>query len=62
MLPEAKVIEIYYMADYFYKEFAKGRKKYKLEDKIHNHRNKQNRTGYTEIMAILIQFGRFQMF
>ena len=43
MFSEAKVTEIYCMADDFCKEFTLQQKKYMIEDKGHKHRNKPNR-------------------
>ena len=40
MFSEAKVTEIYCMADDFCKEFAKAQEKYMVEDRNHKHRNK----------------------
>ena len=64
MFSEAKVTEIYCMADDFCKEFAKVQEKYMVEDKSHKHRNKPNRMGDAEIMVILILFhsGGFRCF
>ncbi len=42
MFSEAKVTEIYPMADDFCKEFAKTQEKYMIEDKNHKHRNRPN--------------------
>ena len=56
MFSEAKVTEIYCMADDFCKEFAKVQGKYMVEDKSHKHRNKPNRMSDAEIMVILILF------
>ena len=64
MFPEAKVTEIYCMADDFCKEFAKTQEKYMVEDKNHQHRNKPNRMSDAEIMVILLLFhsGGFRCF
>ena len=64
MFSEAKVTQIYCMADDFCKEFAKVWKKNTIEDKNHNHRNKLNRMSDAEIMVILILFhsGGFRCF
>ena len=64
MFSEAKVTEIYCMADDFCKEFAKVQEKYMMEDKNHKHRNKPNRMSDAEIMVILILFhsGGFRCF
>ena len=64
MFSEAKVIEIYCLADDFYKEFVLQQKKYMLEDKSRRHRNKPNRMSDAEIMVILILFhtGGFRCF
>ena len=64
MFSEAKVTEIYCMADDFCKEFAKVQGKYMVEDKSHKHRNKPNRMSDAEIMVILILFhsGGFRCF
>ena len=63
MFSEAKVTEIYPMADDFCKEFAKVQEKYMVE-KNHKHRNKPNRMSDAEIMVILILFhsGGFRYF
>ena len=42
MFSEAKVTEIFCMADDFCKELAKTQEKYMVENKNHKHRNKQN--------------------
>ena len=39
MFSEAKVTEIYFMADDFCKEFSKVKEEYVIEDKNHKHRN-----------------------
>ena len=64
MFSEAKVTEIYCMADDFCKEFAKTQEKYMVKDKNHKHRNKPNRMSDAEIMVILILFhsGGFRCF
>ena len=64
MFSEAKVTEIYCMANDFCKEFAKVQEKYMVEDKNHRHRNKPNRMNDAEIMVILILFhsGGFRCF
>ena len=64
MFSEAKVTEIFCMADDFCKEFAKTQEKYMVEDKNHKHRNKPNRMSDAEIMVILILFhsGGFRCF
>ena len=51
MFSEAKVTEIYCMADDFCKEFAKIQEKYMVDDKNRKHRNKPNRMSDAEIMA-----------
>lgn len=56
MFSEAKVTEIYCMADDFCKEFALQQKKYMIENKVHKHRNKSNRMNDAEVMVILILF------
>ena len=64
MFSEAKVTEIYCLADDFCKEFALRQKKYMLEDKNRKHRNKPNRMSDAEIVVILILFhsGSFRCF
>mgnify|MGYP000171588294 CR=1 FL=1 len=64
MFSEAKVTEIYCMADDFCKEFALQQKKYMVEDKKRKHRNKPKRMNDAEIMVILIlfHFGGFRCF
>ena len=64
MFSEAKIAEIYCLADDFCKEFALQQKKYMLEDKNRKHRNKPNRMSDAEIMVILILFhsGGFRCF
>lgn len=54
MFSEAKVTEIYCMANDFCKEFTLQQKKYMVEDKTHKHRHKANRMSDVEIMVILI--------
>lgn len=56
MFSEAKVTEIYCLADDFCKELALQQKKYMLEDKNRKHRNKPNRMSDAEIMVILSLF------
>ena len=51
MFSEAKVTEIYCMADDFCKEFTLQQKKYMIEDKGHKHRNKPNRMNDAEVMV-----------
>ena len=46
MFSEAKVTEIYCMADDFCKEFALQQKKFMVEDKSCKHRNKPNRKSF----------------
>lgn len=64
MFSEAKVTEIYCMADDFCKEFALQQEKYMVKESNHNHRNKPNRMNDAEIMVILILFhsGGFRCF
>lgn len=64
MFSEAKVTEIYCLADDFCKEFASQQKKYMVEDKSRKHRNKPNHMSDAEIMVILILFhsGGFRCF
>ena len=64
MFSEAKITEIYCMADDFCKEFAKVQEKYTIEDKNRKRRNKPNRMSDAEIMVILILFhsGGFRCF
>lgn len=66
MFSEAKVTEIYCLADDFCKEFALQQEKYMIEDKspVHKHCNRPNRINNAEIMVILIQFhsGGFRCF
>ncbi len=56
MFTESKVTEIYCIADDFCKEFASQQKKYMIEDKKNNHRNKPDSMSDAEIMLILILF------
>lgn len=56
MFSEAKVTEIYCMADDFCKEFVLQQEKFMVEDKSCKHRNKPNRMSNAEIMAIPILF------
>ena len=56
MFSEAKVTQIYCMADDFCKEFAKVQEKYMLEDRNHICRRKPNRMSDAEIMVIMILF------
>ena len=59
MITEDKVIEIFYMADEYSREFSKIRQKYSLEDGRNDgkrRRNKLNRMSDAEIMVILILF------
>lgn len=56
MFSEAKITEIYCMADDFCKEFANVQEKYLVTDKTAKHRNKPNRMSDAEIMVILILF------
>ena len=67
MITEDKVIEIFYMADEYSKEFSKVRQKYSLEEGRNDgkrRRNKPNRMSDAEIMVILILFhtGGFRCF
>ena len=64
MFSEAKVTEIYCMADDFCKEFVLQQEKFMVEDKSCKHRNKPNRMSDAEIMVILILFhsGGFRCF
>ena len=64
MFSEAKVTEIYCMADDFCKEFALQQEKYMVKESNHNHRKKPNRMNDAVIMVILILFhsGRFRCF
>ena len=64
MFSEAKVTEIYCMADDFCKEFLLQQEKFMVEDKSCKHRNKPNRMSDAEIMVILILFhsGGFRCF
>ena len=59
MITEDKVIEIFYMADEYSKEFSKVRQKYSLDEGQNDgkrRRNKPNRMSDAEIMVILILF------
>ena len=49
MCSEAKITQIYCMADDFCKEFAKVQEKYRVEDKNHKHRDKPNRMSDAKI-------------
>lgn len=66
MFSEAKVTEIYCLADDFCKEFAMQQEKYMIEEKstVRKYRNKPNRMNDAEIMVILILFhsGGFRCF
>ena len=67
MITEDKVIEIFYMADEYSKEFSKVKHKYSLGEGCSDgrrHRNKPNRMSDAEIMVILILFhtGGFRCF
>lgn len=66
MFSEAKVTEIYCLADDFCKEFAMQQEKYMIEEKstVRKYRNKPNRMIDAEIMVILILFhsGGFRCF
>ena len=64
MFSEAKVTEIYCMADDFCKEFALQLEKYQVKENNHTHRNKPNRMNDGEIMVILILFhsGEYRCF
>ncbi len=67
IITEDKVIEIFYMADEYSKEFSKVRQKYSLEEGRNDgkrRRNKPNRMSDAEIMVILILFhtGGFRCF
>ena len=66
MFSEAKVTEIYCLADDFCKEFAKYQEKhmFSTSSKDGKHRNKPNRMSDTEIMLIMILFhsGGYQCF
>lgn len=52
MFSEAKVTEIYCMADDFCKEFTLQQEKYMFKESNHKHRNKLNRMNNVEIMVI----------
>ena len=56
MFSEAKVNEIYCLADDFCKEFARHQENYMLKDTKKNvkHRNKPNRMSDAEIILIMI--------
>lgn len=57
MITEDKVIEIFYMADEYSREFSKVRQKYSLDEGRNDgkrRRNKPNRMSDAEIMVILI--------
>ena len=58
MFSEAKVTEIYSLADDFCKEFAKYQENHMLPTfhKSGKHRNKPNRMSVAEIMLIMILF------
>ena len=58
MFSEAKVTEIYCLADDFCKEFARHQENYMLKNTNKNvkHRNKPNRMSDAEIMIIMILF------
>ena len=58
MFPEAKVTEIYCLADDFCKEFSKYQEKHMFSTSPKNgkHRNKPNRMSDAEIMLIMILF------
>ena len=67
MITEDKVIEIFYMADEYSREFSKVRQKYSLDEGRNEgkrRRNKPNRMSDAEIMVILILFhtGGFRCF
>ena len=67
MITEDKVIEIFYIADEYSKEFSKVRQEYSLEEGRNDgkrRRNKPNRMSDAEIMVILILFhtGGFRCF
>lgn len=66
MFSEAKVTEIYCLADDFCKEFALQQEKYMIEEKspVRKYRNKPNRMNDAEIMIILFLFhsGGFRCF
>lgn len=63
MFSEAKVTEIYCMADDFCKEFTLQQEKYMVEDATHKHRNKPNRMNDAENgYPYPVPFGRVQMF
>ena len=56
MFLEAKVTEIYCMADDFCKEITLQQEKYMVENTTHKHRHNPNRMNDAEIMVILILF------
>ena len=58
MFSEAKVTEIYCLADDFCKEFSKYQEKHMFSTSSKNgkHRNKPNRMSDAEIMLIMILF------
>lgn len=58
MFSEAKVTEIYCLADDFCKEFALQQEKYMIEEKspVRKYRNKPNRMNDAEIMIFLFLF------
>ena len=60
MFSEAKVTEIYCMADDFCKEFAIQQEKYKIKNTSHKHRNKPNRMSDAEIMSLRIHSRQLQ--
>lgn len=66
MFSEAKVTEIYCLADDFCKEFTLQQEKYMIEEKssVRKYRNKPNRMNDAEIMVILVLFhsGGFRCF
>ena len=67
MITEDKVIELFYMADEYSREFSKVRQKYSLDEGRNDgkrRRNKPNRMSDAEIMVILILFhtGGFRCF
>ena len=56
MFSEAKVSEIYCLADDFCKEFARHQENYILKNTNVKHRNKPNRMSDAEIILIMILF------
>lgn len=62
MFSEAKVTNIYCMADDFCKKFAAQQEKYMVKDTSHQYRNKPNRINDTEIMVILFHSDGFRCF